>query len=281
MCALLALYATCASTLVMPARAGQPPATSTRQQGKQNNVCIVRVFMRALPGKADYCLGLRAWQKGHYDTGLKFFKLAAGWGNKGAQYTLGLIYYNGHHVPARPALGIAWIKLANERRNDPQIIKVAHAVTHYATPAQRAHGEALFQQMLPRYGDKVATARAWRRLHDWRMHSGNNAGCVRLYGEQAAAARRMGLSGMAPGPVRGLFQRIPPGVPSGGSSRAMRTVQTIRAENAIQSSGVCVTFSVWRHTVQAVAASYFQGYLGLVTVGPLKPVPAPASTTAH
>lgn len=203
-----------------------------------------------MPGKTDYCLGLRAWQKGNYDDGIELLKLAAGWGNKYAQYTLGLIYYNGHHVSANPVLGMAWLKLADERQNDAQIALVVRSVMNLATPVQRDKSEQLFRQMRKKYGDAVAAVRAWHHLQHWKLSTyGADTGCIRMRGAQARAAVAIGLA-------------TPVILPNGDEI-------------------VCVYLKVQKHIVRKTAQHYFHGLFGTVNVGPLKTVPAPAASSGH
>lgn len=208
--------------------------------------CLAKVFFEPLPGKTDYCLGLRDWRNGHYHSGLEFLTLAAGWGNKRAQYTLGLIHYNGHHVAPDPALGIAWLMLADERHNDLQASLAVRSARQWATPDERARAGVLFERMRKVYGDRVAARRAWRRLKRWQSGHGQLLrGCVLLRGAQGFAALQSGL-----------------GEPT-------------------WDSGVCVPVQKQRHLVQASSDAYFEGLFGSVTVGPLQPVPAPAASSAR
>lgn len=236
-----------------------------------------------LPGMSDYCVGMRDWHAGHYDNGLELLKLAAGWGSKGAQYTLGLIHYGGHHVPVNVALGLAWLKLADERRNDDQISRVARSALKWATPGQRQRANELFRQMEGTYGDKVAAARALRHLHQWQSrHDAFDNGCVRLSGRQAAAARRLGLAGVPPGTIRKLLQPSHPiSMPANPTQADRLKVIREREFYSLNNAGVCVTMQTRNHVTRVLADKYFEGYVGIVNVGPLKQVPAPASSSDH
>ncbi|HEX7340725.1 MAG TPA: hypothetical protein VF269_00465 [Rhodanobacteraceae bacterium] len=207
------------------------------------DICLDSLFYAPLPGKTNYCLGLRDWKKGHYHTALEFFRLAAGWGNKNAQYTLGLIYYGGRHVAPNPALGIAWLELANQRNNDVRIGEVTQAALKWSTPAQRDQAKTLYQRMLPTFGDKVAAARAWHHLRHWERSNDNASGQLCLYGAQRWVAMQL-LHGS-----------------TGGDQ--------------------CAGISLQAQTqlVQASASRYFSGFIGVVTVGPLQTVPAPAASS--
>lgn len=295
------LWSTCAIASAAD-RASVPVAPQARPAPSADagpSVCFTEVFAEPLPGRADYCRGLRDWNDGHYDSGLELLKLAAGWGNKGAQYTLGLIYYGGRHVPADTALGLAWLKLANERNNDAQIANVTRSAFKWATPADRQRADALFAQMQGTYGDKVAGARAWQRLQRWQSRHGDDAGCVPLHGAEALAAAKQGITVQAPTgsspdvisvpnrtvienahqPIIGdpIWMRLkhssaPP------EPREARTLQQQR----MQATGVvCVPAQAQRQWVSNAAEEYFRGLIGTVSVGPLQQVPANASSSTH
>ncbi|MEO6965802.1 MAG: hypothetical protein ABI076_07885, partial [Acidobacteriaceae bacterium] len=106
-------------------------------------------------------------KKGAYRRGLELLELSAGWGNKQAQYTLGMIYFNGDQVAQDRARGIAWLMLANERHNDSQTDLVIRSAIQLATPEQIKTAQRLFQDMRKKYGDSVAGARAWRRVRNY------------------------------------------------------------------------------------------------------------------
>lgn len=253
-----------------PGPSSHAPPARARARPAHPPVCFTDVFAGPLPGKADYCLGMRDWDQGHYRSGMQFLQLAAGWGDKNAQYTLGLIHYNGHHVPTNVALGLAWLKLADERHNDPQISRVARATFAWATPTQRERAERLFQRMQPRYGDKVAAARAWHHLQHWRgAHDHGNSGCVRVYGAQAAAARRMGLAGTPPNSINALLY--------------VQTGTKAGRPRPNQNAGACVTLRMRHAVTQHLSEQYFAGtpWVGSVTVEPLQQVPAAPSSPSH
>lgn len=233
----------------------RPAHASTSGRAHVPTLCFDGLFQVPLPGKLDYCLGLRDWDHGHYRNGMEFLKLAAGWGNKNAQYTLGLIYYGGNHVAADPVLALAWLKLANERHNDTQIQRAARSAFKWATPAQRQRAEQLFDRMVKKYGDTVAAVRAAHRLAHWKFNHGPFAsGCLPLYPAQAYALRRV------------MSVRLPVH-PTGKRAHSLQ----IR----------CMALPQWRAIVHKSAKQYFRGLNGAVSVGPLEVVPAPAASSGH
>lgn len=243
------------------------------------------------------------WERGEPAAALKLLELAAGWGNKNAQYTLGLIYYNGHHVAANRALGLAWLELADERANDAQIGEVLRAASRSATAAERQQAQQLFARMQGTYADKVAAARAWHRLQHWRAsHARNGNGCLLVQGAQAVAARKLGLVADAPESEGSGVASMPVRIPENSAAQplmgepiyrrlharatpqAMQDAQAVRQQRAQGKQfvdGACVPVQVQRQLVQASADDYFHGLTDRVEVGPLQQVPAPAASSAH
>lgn len=264
--------------LPLPAAAAMPVQeskipTQAVTSSEIPNVCLADVFYGPLPGRANYCLGLRDWRDGHYSSGLELIKLAAGWGNKSAQYTLGLIYYGGHHVATNPVRGMAWLKLANERANDAQVKLATRSAWKLATPAQRAGANALYDKMLATYGDHVAAARAWQHLQHWKRRHSRNNGNVCLTGAELYEVQQLGIASvnytvryaLVVAADRGMHPTNPY---EGGAAKA-------------QAACFGLALQVRHEVVQKTADEYFHGWMGTVSVGPLKQVPAPASSSKH
>lgn len=278
--------------LALPIATALPPSAApaqdastrvaARTQDAQPQVCFTDVFSGPLPGRADYCQGMQDWDIGHYQDGLQFLKLAAGWGNKDAQYTLGLIHYGGRHVPTNVALGLAWLKLADERHNDSQINAVRYSAFKSATPAQRERAQDFYRKLQGQYRDKVAAARAWHHLQHWRRHNRFNSGCIRVYGPEAAAAKRLGLAGMPPATIGSFLHPSKP-IASNGSPKSRRRAHRLRNRFSSARADVCVTLNMQHHLAQKLALTYFAGtpWMGSVTVGPLQLVPTPATSSGH
>lgn len=264
----------------------QPSPKHVSTTEKPITVCFSAVFSGPLPGKSDYCLGMLDWQNGHYQSGLTLLKLAAGWGNKNAQYTLGLIYYGGRHVPTDIALGMAWLKLANERHNDDEVGRATRSAFKWASLTQREQAMHLYRSMAAKYGDKVAAKRAWQHLLHWQSRHGPlNSGCVRVSGAQAAAARRLGLAGTPPQSIDNvLFSPDPISIPAQDGLYQLKMLMKAKARQrsfARARSGVCITIQTQHKEAQQVASHYFEGWGGVVTVGPLQAVPASASSSGR
>lgn len=259
-CLMLAAIALALSPLAHARRLpAQAPTASTARPSIPADLCFDTIFYWALPGKTNYCLGMKHWRAGDYDDALQLLKLAAGWGNKSAQYTLGLIYYNGHHVAADPALGMAWLKLADQRHDDAGIARAMHAAMHWATPTQRAQADRLFDKMRDTYGDEVAAARAWHHLqHWWLSHHGGlffRGAC------QMLSARQAYYAGLA------------------GAQLGLPSVSMDKNNHPVWQAVGCLPIEQKRKMVEHAAAVYFHGWMGTVDVGPLKQVPAGASST--
>lgn len=199
-------------------------------------------WYKFFPGAVNYCLGMRDWGKGSYQSGLQLLQLAASWGNKNAQYTLGMIYFNGHHVAPDRARGIAWLMLANQRHNDAHTDLVTRSVVHLATPEQNKRAQRLFQEMRKKYGDKVAGTRAWRHLRN------------RLKGATVYAKNSCITEGGDVVPWSSGFSADP--------------------------HMLCMPSGQFGKSVAKIATKYFDGLTGTVSVGPLQQVPAPATSSS-
>jgi hypothetical protein len=136
-----------------------------------------------LPGIYYYCVGARDLARGHDARGMSMLKIAAGWGSKPAQLTLGVAYYNGDAAPGNHALGLAWLGLAAER-HDPRNTAIFKSAWDQATPRERQRAQVLWRQLLPRYADKYAAHRAELRYANTRMNLVRNA----VYGSSVCVA---------------------------------------------------------------------------------------------
>ncbi len=117
---------------------------------------------RFVPGSYYYCVGVRDLARNEPENGAAMLKTAAGWGNKSAQYLLGVSYYRGAGLPMDRAQGLAWLELAAERK-DPTYIAALQEAMREATPDEQAKASTLWQSMVSTYGDSHAARRAERR----------------------------------------------------------------------------------------------------------------------
>lgn len=219
----------CTSALAIPAQPA--PAAPTPAQVKPPIYCPDAVY-RFLPGEFNLCVAARDVRRGDYRSATEMLELAARWGNKEAQYTLGVMNFNGDHVPEDHPLGLAWLSLAAERRRATYVAVLISAYQK-STPAERHHAVELLAAMRPVYTDAVAARRAQRHfdraMHDLQKHEPYSSTiCI------------TGLTG-------GYMD------PSGADV-------------------VCPSMDLVVNKLHRISDAYFDGWLGHVTVGTLKPV---------
>lgn len=190
----------------------------------------VPILERLLPGEYHYCEAVKDWQAHKDREGLAEAKYAALWGEKRAQFDLGVYYFNGSHGIARNApLGLAWLTLAAERK-DPHYVALLTSAKAEASQEDQADAKAILSKMQPLYGDQAAAKRAGKRYqaqmwslrdHIWNVLSTN---IMDPWSDDVA----MEIDGLG-------------------------TVQPLMALQALQHEG----------------DTYFQGWAGDVSVGPL------------
>ncbi|HEY4143671.1 SEL1-like repeat protein [Pinirhizobacter sp.] len=188
---------------------------------------------RILPGRYYMCEAQRDFWLGRQDQSMEMMRDAAAWGSKQAQYTLGIMYFNGQRTPVNRPLGLAWLAIAAER-HDPNFEPAFISAFRDVTPAERDQANELWRQMLPKYADRVAAKRA-RTRYDREMRPLE-------YGMDFGG--QLYLSGLTFGELGGT-----PGNSMTGSA-----------------------FAAGRG-LQAMAANYFYGWHENVTVGDLELVP--------
>lgn len=148
---------------------------------------------RFLPGEVNFCLAARERQRNNVGGTLEMLKLAASWGNKKAQYAMGLMYFNGELVAANRPLGLAWLGLAAER-GDRVYGAVFASAYGKATTAERQQAQVRYAALLPVYADAVAARRAQRRF-DRELHE------ITRYEPYPSQVCIAGLTGGYPGQV--------------------------------------------------------------------------------
>lgn len=200
----------------------------------------VPILERLLPGEFHYCEAVKDWQSHRDKEGVEEATYAALWGEKRAQFDLGVYYFNGAHGVARNApLGLAWLSLAAERKDAHYVALLASARAN-ATKEEWADAQALLAKMQPQYGDQTAAKRAGKRYqaemwalrdHIWSVLSTN---MMDPWSDRLA----MEIDGLG-------------------------TVQPLIALQALQHEG----------------DTYFQGWAGNVSVGPLVHVVSESHTT--
>lgn len=139
---------------------------------------------RFLPGTYFFRKGCEAWKKGKVSDAIHLWEVAASWGQKSAQYNLGIAWYKGDGVARNTALGLAWLGLAAERHH-PLFQDSLDAAWYESSVEERIAGKQKFAELKPRYGDEFALKRAMQRYEEERRNiTGSRLGAlghVRLY----------------------------------------------------------------------------------------------------
>ncbi len=208
-----------------------------------------RGLERFLPGSYYYCVGVRDMARGNNARSREMLRIAAGWGNKSAQFLLGVGYFKGDVEPLNRPLGLAWMGLASERR-DPTYAAIFSSAWKKATPQEQARAQELWRSMLPTYGDAHAARRA-----DLRFKHERDALLVREnVGQQTC-----------------IF-----GMNTGNMSAAVP--EFTQNNNMSACSGAELPVELVAKKLDVYAEQLFDGWAGHVTVGPLKIVsPSPTS----
>jgi len=118
-----------------------------------------------LPGDYYYCLGTQTYGLGRFDASQRFFKIAASWASKPAQYVLGVMALHGDQQPVNRPLALAWLTLASERHN-ADFQKARDAAWNSASEAERQASQQELEKLRPVYADATAAPRAEQRYTD-------------------------------------------------------------------------------------------------------------------
>ena len=223
------------------------------------------------PGQYYFGIGARAFLNREYTHAIDMYQVAASWAYKPAEYNLGVMYARGQGIPVDLARAMAWMTLAAER-GDSGYVRARNVVRASLTPEQVVESEAILQQLIPRYGDKVALRRAKNR---W-------------------AQVRSSMTGSR---VGSMSSPMVSGVPKSGPAtpNPRSSVSAVVATNGAEATGG--QNSDGSKVYQQLIASNnpydrkFNTVTGTTTVGPLTPVtapkavesakPKPANTAGH
>lgn len=202
----------------------------------------VPILEKLLPGEYHYCVAVHDWQRGDNRAGAFEAKYAATWGEKRAQFALGVDYFNGRRgLPVDKVQGLAWLTLAAERK-DPYYVSILASARAQSTPEEQHQAAALVAKMLPDYGDAHVADYAERRFR------------TQWWAIRDHVWDALSVSHLDPWSNR-----------TGVEIEGLGVVQPMMALRKLQDAG----------------NTYFHGW-GQVTVGPLVPVnsePASASST--
>jgi hypothetical protein len=200
-----------------------------------------------LPGSYYYCVGVRDLAKGNYARSRRMLRIAAGWGNKSAQFLLGIGYFKGDTGQRDRPLGLAWMGLAAERR-DPNYSAIFTSAWQQATPQERARAQALWQSMLPTYEDAHAARRA-----EMRFEHARDALVAR-----SSAGQQVCIAGL-------------------NVSRISTVVPEYTATNNLSAcGGADLPVELVAKKLDVYAEQLFDGWAGHVSVGALKAVGVPS-----
>lgn len=196
----------------------------------------VPILARLLPGEYHYCLAVRDWQQGRDRRGFEEAEYSAEWGEKRAQFDLGVDHFDGRHgVEADHPLGLAWLTLAAER-NDRHYVAILASARAEATAQEQVQATALLAKMHERYSDTYAVDRAERH-----------------YRTELWSIRDQVWGVLLTNPVDPWSDRIVVQIDGLGAVQPMIALRSL----------------------QSVGTTYFQGWGGHVTVEPLVPVADP------
>lgn len=147
-----------------PAAAASSAAAAKVPPMDKNFVCADG-YESLLPGDYYACRARYQFVRQHYGQVVEMLKEAAYWANKDAQYTLGLMYFEGDtpKVGQNRPLGLAWLALSAERKR-PEYVQAYTAARLRSSPAEVAQANTDYKQLIATYGDKVAGLRAKRRF---------------------------------------------------------------------------------------------------------------------
>lgn len=145
------------------AHADDPPAHVTDQQLSDAKCAIG--MEKFLPGDYFYCLGAQNYGSQHTQEAQRFFREAASWASKPAQYVLGIMALNGDHQPMDRPLAFAWFTLAAER-GTPRFVQPRDQLKATLKPDEVRRADAYLADMRRTYADAVAAPRAETRYHD-------------------------------------------------------------------------------------------------------------------
>jgi len=104
----------CLGASALNAQDAQSPTSPPSDDQLANAKCISGME-KFLPGEYFYCLAAQSYGEKKHRYADKFFKEAASWASKPAQYVLGVMALNGDQQAVNRPLALAWFALASER----------------------------------------------------------------------------------------------------------------------------------------------------------------------
>lgn len=209
------------------------------------NAKCISGMQKFLPGEYFYCLAAQSYGQNQHRYAEKFFKEAASWASKPADYVLGVMALNGDQQPANPPLALAWFELAAERHT-PRFQEPYDQLRARLGAADLAKADAYVATLRRTYGDEVAAPRAEARYRDGVARLPRTAAETNYCIEGARDYRASAGAPDAPGGTGGM-----------------------------QAAQACGTTEAVVKYVDGQAADVFEGWSGHVTVGAVAPVTGP------
>lgn len=118
------------------------------------------VTLKYVPGKYYEQRAIDAVKRKNFRQALEMYEKAGYWGNKVAQYDVGMLYLNGAAgVAADKVRGVAWLGIAAQT-HAPYIDKALGDAYATIDVQQRAAAGELWKQLMVDYSDKVTLDRA-------------------------------------------------------------------------------------------------------------------------
>jgi len=118
------------------------------------------ITIKYLPGKYYEQRAQDAVKSNNYRQAMEMYEKAGYWGNKIAQYNVGMLYLNGAEgVPADKVRAAAWLGIAAQT-HQPYVDKALGDAYAALNTEQRAAAGAIWKQLKVDYDDKVTVDRA-------------------------------------------------------------------------------------------------------------------------
>lgn len=159
-------------------------------------------LLEHVPGFQSYQQGIRDYNEGRLFSARHYFLVAARYGDKVAQYNLGVMYFNGEGMPADRVRGWAWFDLAAER-GYPQMVETALDAWSFLDAAEQMQATTYRDELAAEFGDAVVVPRVANMMERARRNptgsrTGHVSGMLQIYdrsgmqrsGEEFYAAER-------------------------------------------------------------------------------------------
>lgn len=119
----------------------------------------------------------RTYRAGRYGAAFQYYKIAAIWADKLAQYNVGVMYLRGEGVEFDPVRGWAWFEHSAERKY-PDMVAAADKLYELLDEAQQRDARRIFEdELLPEYGDDIAIERTAKEMRrNLRRGTGSRTG---------------------------------------------------------------------------------------------------------